>query len=66
LPCSSPGLGWRVQAEIENLRLGAAASNLLTRVVLPDPEGAVITIILPVVKMYKLLSANKAKIQLFF
>ena len=39
--------GVRVQAEIEKDKPGQAASKRFTKVVFPEPEGAVIMMILP-------------------
>ena len=48
-----------MQAEIENARCAHDCSILFTRVVFPDPEGAVITIILPVDNGVLKFHANK-------
>ena len=50
MPSCSPYLGSLVHADIENSRWGHDSNSRFTKVVLPDPEGAVITIILPVAK----------------
>ena len=51
----------RVHADIENARCVHETSNRFTKVVLPEPDGAVITMIFPLVKFKNYMRIKQKK-----